>query len=1096
MKSCLNLTLLLGLYLGWSQEKVPLIQYSDIAKLVKESSQSGDFDKTLSQLDKVHKNDSAICSVLVTKSYYFLVKKEYDRALSVIDSGLTKKCSESRGDLLINKAVALIGNEDYEESIQLQEAALKEYPKSHLLWYNYAFALEKSNRLEEAAKAYQQTILINPLYKKSYLQLGNICYKQQRFALALMCFNMVLLIEPDSGDALGILKSLNEVVKSRNENERKPGVALSEDEDSFGEIDLILTNRISLNEKYETGNAMDLAIVRQNHAFLASLGSTTIQKGFWSERFVPFYRWIQENGYFDLFIYTLAYSIENEVYKKIIDKNRDEIIEFRKLALSNWLEFVKKDTRNWYGETKDVTFYFNNGVLEGVGLLEGGIAIGPWEFYDNNGRISATGSFDSKGNRTGKWTWFYENNQVKEITSYTEGKIQGESLDYYKNGYLKLKSYYRDNILEGPYEFYNNKGALQQRSAYTKGELEGLYTSYYPDGEAIQYEIPYHGNAVHGKVVQYFPNGKVLEEIEFLNGQRHGREIQYNIDGKVISLQTYSNGLLEGEIIQYHPNGKIKEKGLAIAGNYNGIWKSYYRDGTLKTSNQYKEGYLEGTSQTFDDDGILHFEYEYKGGEVVAYRFYDKSGGIIREARKKGGEFQYQGFTPSGIMDAEGLYDIKGGKKGEWSYYTAYGNLSSRSTFIDNALHGKSYEYYANGELSEVTSYSNDSLSGYYTEYFKNGQTRNQGWFVDNNKQGEWRSYYVDGTLESVVYYHKGQLHGQQENYAVDGSPESTTLYDFGELTKELYYNQPGHLQDSILYENKEPEYAITINHSNQKPKFNMEFSHGVKDGLYTYYNFYGNKRIEGSYDNGETEGKWSWYHENGQIERTATYSRGELHGPVIDLYDNGQIESESYFRFGMADSTWISYDENGNKIIITEYEMDEPHGRKEFYSEEGILQLVRFYKHGILTGYSYLNAEGEELPMIPLLNGNGIIKAYYPNGKVSREMEYRNGDLVGLYKHYDDTGQILEEFPYTANEYHGTMKTYHRNGRVKNEQTYFFGYKHGRSLEYFDTGKLKKEDNFRNDLQHGESKTYDASGKLINNEIYFNGEIVAVSKV
>lgn len=1096
MKICITLTLLLSSFVAWSQEKVQLIHYADIAKQVSESSQAGDFDKTLALLDKVHKNDSVICSVFVTKSYYHLVKKDYDRTLSVIDSGLSKKCYESRGDLLINKAVALIGKEDYERSILHLEAALKEYPKSHLLWYNYGFALEKSDRLEEAARSYQQTILINPLYKKSYIQLGNLSYRQQRFALALMCFNMVLLIEPDSADAFGILQSLNAVVKSRNENERNPEITLSEDENAFEEIDLILTNRISLNDNYETGNDMDLAIVRQNHAFLASLGTTNVQKGFWSERFVPFYRWIQQNDHFDLFIYTLAYSIENEEYKKIIDKHRDAIIEFRKLALSKWLDFVKKDTRHWYGEEKTVTFYFNNGVLEGVGLMEDGKASGPWEFYDKSGRISAKGNFDLKGNRTGTWTWFYENNQVKEITSYSEGKIQGASLDYYNNGHLKLKSNYRDDLLEGLYEFYNNKGALQQRSSYIKGKLEGLYTSYYLNGDAIEYEIPYHENAVHGKVVRYFPNGKVRSEIEFVNGKRHGQDIQYNIEGRVTSLENYLNGSLEGDIIHYHSNGEIMEKGVANAGNYHGEWKIYHKDGTLKTINPYKDGYLEGTSQTFDSDGKLHFEYEYKSGEVIAYRFYDKSGGIIREDRKKGGEFQYQGFTPSGVLDAEGLYDIKGGKKGEWNYYTAYGNPLSRSTFEDNALHGKSYQYYANGELSEVSPYSNDSLSGYYTDYYKNGQLRNQGWFVSNNKHGEWRSYYVDGTPETVVYYHKDQLHGQQENYAVDGSPESTTFYHYGELIKELNYNHLGQLQDSILYENKESEYTIRINHSNQQPKFNIQFSHGVKDGSYSFYDFYGNKLIEGLYDNGETEGNWTWYHENGKIERTATYSMGALHGPIIDLYDTGQIESESYFKFGMADSTWISYDESGNNKVITEYEEDLPHGRKEFYSDEGTLQLVRIYRHGIIIGYSYLNEQGEELPMIPVINGTGIVKAYYPNGKVSREMEYLNGDLVGLYKHYDDTGMLLEEIPYTANEYHGIMKEYHKNGTLKLEQAYFFGFKHGRSVEYFETGKIKKEENFINDIQHGDSRLYDASGKLLNNEIYFNGEIIEVSKV
>lgn len=130
-----------------------------------------------------------------------------------------------------------------------------------------------------------------------------------------MCFNMYLLLEPDADNAFTILNSLDNIVKSKNENSRDSKIMLSEDDNSFEEIDLVLTNRIALNTNYKTGNEIDIALIRQNHALLQQLKDFSGNNGFWDTKFIPFYKWIQDNGYFDIFSYTIiSFEFHNNTY--------------------------------------------------------------------------------------------------------------------------------------------------------------------------------------------------------------------------------------------------------------------------------------------------------------------------------------------------------------------------------------------------------------------------------------------------------------------------------------------------------------------------------------------------------------------------------------------------------------------------------------------------------------------------------------------------------------------------------------------------------------------------------------------------------------
>ena len=350
MKRLATIAFLLYAAFAHFQEKIPYIDYNDIVNKANTAVEKGDFETALEDIVTINKNDSAYYTSLVPKSYYLISLKRFEEAIAVTDEGLHAGYSEPRAHFYQNKGVALSALKKYEEAVALYDEAIKEFPKNHKLYYNKGFALENLERYKEAIASYKQAILLNPYYANSHFRLGNICYKQHKMAQALMCFNTYLLLNPDGESAFQSLKMLNNMVSRKNESEKQPGLQLSVDDDTFKEIDLILNNRIALSERYEIDNKIDVALTKQNHAFLEQLQHYKGNGGFWDTRYVPLYKWIQDNDHFDDFIYTIAYSIRNDTYKKIIDKNVSEIKSFLGLFREKWTGITAESEQMFNGK--------------------------------------------------------------------------------------------------------------------------------------------------------------------------------------------------------------------------------------------------------------------------------------------------------------------------------------------------------------------------------------------------------------------------------------------------------------------------------------------------------------------------------------------------------------------------------------------------------------------------------------------------------------------------------------------------------------------------------------------------------------------------
>ena len=1092
MKKIILLSFLLVSFLSISQDKVPFIDYDNIVEEVTNFANEDKHDKVLESLNKISKNDSTYCAILTSKSYYLILQEKYKEAIEISDEGLLLDClSDSQLFLTMNKGVALEKLERYQEAIDLYDKGLELFPANHKLWFNKATCYEKMEDIPKAIDAYQKVILINPLYRNAHLFLGNICYKQNLTTQALMCYNMALLSEPDSERGFALLKYLNEAFSGKNENEANDDLVVSDDDEAFEDIDLILDNRIALSDKYKIDHAIDIALVKQSHAMLEQLEDFEGNGGFWDKRYVPIYKWIKDNDKFEDFVYTLAYSVKNKKLMKLIAKKTDNVTTFIAELISKTYEVMSPQSNMIDGTEKEINNYYSELVLQAEGQMKGETSVGDWVFYDENGKTTGKGAYNDKGEREGKWTWFHDNGKPKESATYTNGSLNGENKSWYDNGKPYISTNIKDGKFEGEYLFYLSTGALKQRKYFKADELDGKYLAYFNVGEAIpEFDVDYKSDKAQNDALEFYANGDVYSKIEFKDGERNGLETNYYWNKQKSVEATYTDNALNGPYTKYHSNGQISQQGQSVDGYFDGMWKTFYLDGTLEKELEYDEGDLTGLYKVFDTDGKPHYEFEYRRGEILSYKYFDKAGEILTENRKKGGKFYFKGYYANGNIMSEGKYNIKGGKMGEWKFFDSNGVLTEKGEYEEDLAIGTHTEYHTNGEVYNISQFENGDLTGYYEAFHFNGKLQTQGWYKDGYQHGEWRFYYIDGTLSHISFYHKGEALGKQQIFGVNGKLVKETHYKYGTITKEVRYNQNSDLNQTIDYANAKQKYTLVVKHLNGSKKQEIDFVNDLKHGNYKNYNFDGSLNITGSYVNDQQNGEWIWRFANGDTKYKETYLNGSEVGQSLRYYENGQIEDESYYQYGLKHGTWVSYFEDGKIDTKTIYIKGNQHGRKEFHSQSGHLQIVRFYNHGTLIGYSYLDASGTEKEMIPIIKETAIIEAFFDNGKPSRTMEYKNGQLVGNYKSFYYSGALENELTYKADEYNGDYIDYYEDGTIKQKSKYYFGELDGLTTKNYSNGKPKEVINYKTGERQGECKIYNESGQLTKTEYYFDGSV------
>jgi len=151
---------------------------------------------------------------------------------------------------------------------------------------------------------------------------------------------------------------------------------------------------------------------------------------------------------------------------------------------------------------------------------------------DENG-FPAEEGYTLNGVKDGLWLTYHParianvrgETRIQTLNTYQNGRIEGVSMEFDQRGQIIKKAYYRNGELDGPFVTYKFGRPLEI--------------------------IPYDAGEINGKVVKYYPGGKVREEIEYKNGVQDGKYNHYNEDQKLDMQYEYKNGeKISGGIVE------------------------------------------------------------------------------------------------------------------------------------------------------------------------------------------------------------------------------------------------------------------------------------------------------------------------------------------------------------------------------------------------------------------------------------------------------------------------------------------------------------------------------------------------------------------
>jgi uncharacterized protein len=1068
--------LITNFLIAYSQDTINPYNAEKIIRQGVEFHDKGEYSKALDLYNKVNRNDSSYGWALAEKSVTLLKMKRYEEVIKICQLAVTnEKIHEPFIYINLGTAFDELGKK--EESLKAFDEGIRFFPMNHLLYFNKAITLQRSERYLEAIDNYQKTLWINPNHRNSHLRLGYLCANEGKYTQAILSLCIAVLLSPSDTTSLEIISYLNKFVSQKNALTSKK-VVLSQGDD-FAGLDMIIGNQLALNPKYKLKNKIDFPIVRQMEVLLDNLTYNLNDNGFWMQFYVPTFAEIMKTERSEAFIYNLLLSSTNKDIAKIISKNISKIKNFIEWGGDFWNKshpyMVLPD-----GNKSSVSRTTNK--VEAVGNKEAGKHIGLWRYYDSSGNMISTGAYKD-GLRDGNWLFYHSNGQKSGDINFTRDIPDGIYNEYNTSGQLAKKTYYHDSVPEIEIAFYPSGDTLSI-TQYKKGLQEGLYKTFHPI-RTKEFEIPYSQGKISGIGKKYFDTGIPEIEVEFKNDEKSGFFKEYYKNGKMYNSESYVNNKSEGPVKYFFANGAIKVEANAHGGKYVNDYKIFYHNGKLMDYYLYNEaGKLNGTYKHNDQDGVLHYEIDYVNDNPVAVRYFNKKGAVIFESKKNKNILAYKEFYPNGRLASQGMYqDNK--KMGNWKYYDIHGILTQEENYSEGELNGPFTFYFKNGKIDRKFKYSSGKPDGPYIEYYANDSLYAKGYYVKGQLAGSLETYEPDGLINLREYYLNGEKHGWQEIFTTEGKINYEVLMGNGKLLKGIQYDTLGNGIEVI--DLKGGTGAYVSHHQNHQIKYKSEYINGFQHGKCYLYNALGNLDDEGAYYSNEQHGYWKWYNDDKALITEGYYNYGNADSTWREFYPNKQAKSEKTFVDGTKNGAYKEYFDNGKIKQKGNYLENKKIGTFEYFNDQGELMYVIYYYEDDILGLSYSKG-GKLIDTIYLDKGNGRITTYYDNGKKSMECQYQNGWLQGKKTCWYSNGNPFSEINFLNNTFNGPSKIYYADGTLKSDENYFWGRLNGLCNYFYPNGKTSKSLPYRMDKLHGVSRYYNQDGKILKENYYYNG--------
>ena len=119
--------------------------------------------------------------------------------------------------------------------------------------------------------------------------------------------------------------------------------------------------------------------------------------------------------------------------------------------------------------------------------------------------------------------------------------------------------------------------------------LMGILREYYPNGK-LKNEMPYYAKKLNGNGKIYYESGALREDYHYYNDKEDGQGIIYFENGQKMQVENYKNGLKVGDYYEYFEDGTLATKGFFVNGKEEGVFELYNREGKKFKELIFKKG--------------------------------------------------------------------------------------------------------------------------------------------------------------------------------------------------------------------------------------------------------------------------------------------------------------------------------------------------------------------------------------------------------------------------------------------------------------------------------------------------------------------------
>jgi len=136
-----------------------------------------------------------------------------------------------------------------------------------------------------------------------------------------------------------------------------------------------------------------------------------------------------------------------------------------------------------------------------------------------------------------------------------------------------------------------------------EGRLERTMEGYNdPDGDFI----------LHGKLTNYWPNGKKKSEENYVHGVRQGPRQAWYQDGQSWSYGEYIDGKSDGTWTTWYPDGRKAQEINFVDGGWHGLYTEWHDNGQKAVEREWVNGKIQGIVTVWDENGNIISQVEYK----------------------------------------------------------------------------------------------------------------------------------------------------------------------------------------------------------------------------------------------------------------------------------------------------------------------------------------------------------------------------------------------------------------------------------------------------------------------------------------------------